>query len=62
MSNWAKDYLKCSNETGGGGSPKGSGGGSGPGCGGILFFIFLYLVDCRSIIEAMKDELRRNRV
>lgn len=40
MSNWAKDYLKYSNETGGGGSPKGSGGGSGPGCGGILFFIF----------------------
>lgn len=22
---------------------------------------FLYLVDCGSIIEAMKDELRRNR-
>ena len=37
MSNWAKDYLKYTNETGGGEAPKG---GSGPGCGGILFIIF----------------------
>lgn len=42
MSNWAKDYLKYSNETGGGGSFKrGPGGNNGPGCGGILVFILL---------------------
>jgi len=43
MGNWAKDYLKYKNETGGGDPLKGTGGGSGsgPGCGGILLFIFL---------------------
>ena len=40
MSNWAKDYLKYSNETGGGPS-KGSGGNNGPGCGGIVVFILM---------------------
>lgn len=40
MSNWAKDYLKYSNEAGGGESPRGSGRGNGPGCAGILFIIF----------------------
>ena len=39
MSNWAKDYLKYTNETGGGGHNGGSGGDTGPGCGGIIFLI-----------------------
>lgn len=43
-SNWAKDYIKYSNETGGG-SKGGSGGGSGPGCGSIITgIILIYLI------------------
>lgn len=36
MSNWAKDYLKYSNETGGGSSGGGPVGNNGPGCAGRM--------------------------
>lgn len=41
MSNWAKDYLKYTNETGGGNPPQGGSGSSGPGCGGIVVGLLL---------------------
>lgn len=44
MSNWAKDYLKYSNETGGGSSGGGPVGNNGPGCAGIFVFILLFLL------------------
>jgi hypothetical protein len=41
MNNWAKDYLKYTNETDGGSSPQGGSGSNGPGCGGIVVGLLL---------------------
>ena len=49
MGNWAEDYIKYSNETGGGDYKGGKGGGSGPGCGGIMLFLFIIIGSVRSL-------------